>query len=131
MFETFHVCVCVTSIKLSVNSAAVSTLLTAKALTAGAVAVAAGAEDSAGAVAVAAGAEDSAGAVAVAAGAEDSAGAVAVAAGVEDSAGAVAVAAGVEDSTGVIVGETMLIAKRFEPLLPTWLSLPVPVIVTL
>ena len=131
MFETFHVCVCVTSIKLSVNSGAVSTLLTAKALTAGAVAVAAGAEDSAGAVAVAAGAEDSAGAVAVAAGAEDSAGAVAVAAGVEDSAGAVAVAAGVEDSTGVIVGETMLIAKRFEPLLPTWLSLPVPVIVTL
>ena len=118
MFETFHVCVCVTSIKLSVNSGAVSTLLTAKALTAGAVAVAAGAEDSAGAVAVAAGAEDSAGAVAVAAGAED-------------SAGAVAVAAGVEDSTGVIVGETMLIAKRFEPLLPTWLSLPVPVIVTL
>ena len=92
MFETFHVCVCVTSIKLSVNSGAVSTLLTAKALTAGAVAVAAGAED---------------------------------------SAGAVAVAAGVEDSTGVIVGETMLIAKRFEPLLPTWLSLPVPVIVTL
>ena len=77
-----------------------------------------------GRVAVAAGAEDSAGAVAVAAGAEDSAGAVAVAAGVEDSTGAVAVAAGVEDSTGVIVGETMLIAKRFEPLLPTWLSLP-------